>query len=107
MLPKKSFKIIIIIISIIFISSYLIADSGYYEYTIQKQTAITNDKIKEFEEDIKNQVDIDSKDYLNKDKINYTNIFSNLFYDISTNSNKITRNIIKKIFKKISGLIEE
>ena len=28
-------------------ASYLIADSGYYEYTIKQKTTITNDKIKD------------------------------------------------------------
>jgi len=88
-------------------SSYLIADSGYYEYTIKQKTTITNDKIKEFEEDIKNEVNLDLKDYLNENKIENINKFSNLLYNISQNTNKITRNIIKKIFKKISVLIEE
>lgn len=106
-LNKKLFKTIIIIIVFIFITSYLIADSGYYEYTITKHKAITSDKIKEFEEDIKNEVDIDLKNYLNKEKKDYTNKFSNLLYNISKNTNQITKNIIKTFFKKMSTLIEE
>jgi len=104
---KKILKLFIIIITIIFISSYLIADSGYYEYTIKQKTKIINEKIKEFEEDVKNEVNIDIKDYLNEDKKDYTNKFSNIVYTISTKSNNITKKIIKKIFKKLSVLIEE
>ena len=103
----KFLKLIITIITLIFIFSYLIADSGYYEYTINQKNIITNEKIKEFESDIKNNIDINLKDYLNSDKLDYTNKFSNIVYSISTSSNEITKNIIKKLFKKISILVED
>ena len=51
---KSIIKLLLIIICIIFISSHLIANSGYYEHNIKQKTIITNEKIKEFEEDIKN-----------------------------------------------------
>lgn len=104
---KNLIKISLIAIIIIFLSSYLIADSGYYEYTIKQKTTITNEKIKEFEEDIKNEKDIDLIDYLNKDNKDYTNKFSNIVYNISTKSNILTKKIIRKIFKKISTFVDE
>ena len=106
-MSKNFIKIILIFITIIFISSYLIADSGYYEYNIKQKTTITNEKIKEFEEDIKNEKDIDLIDYLNKDKKDYTNKFSNIVYTISTKSNTITKKIVKNLFKKISTFVDE
>ena len=53
-MSKTLTKLFILAISFIFLASYLIASSGYYEYTMQQRTIITNEKIKEFEEDIKN-----------------------------------------------------
>ena len=104
---KNLIKIFLIIICIIFLSSYLIADSGYYEYTIKQKTTITNEKIKEFEEDIKNEKNLDLIDYLNKDNKDYTNKFSNTIYNISTKSNILTKKLIKNIFKKISTYVDE
>ena len=104
---KKITKIIIIIIVIIFISSYVISESGYYEYTMQQRTIITNEKIKEFEEDIKNNHDMDLKEYLKQDEIDYSNVFSNFMYNISDNSNKLARKAIKYVFKKLGSLIED
>ena len=104
---KNILKLLIITITLIFIISYVIADSGYYEYTVKQQTTITNEKIKEFENDIKNNINIDLKNYLNGEKKDYTNKFSNILYNISKNSNKITRELIQKIFKKLSLLVEE
>lgn len=100
-------KLITVIIFLIFISSYLVASTGYYEYTMQQKTIITNEKIKEFEEDIKNNQNIDLKDYLKEEEIDYSNKFTNLVYSISDNSNKLTRKAIKYVFKKLSTLVED
>ena len=104
---KKITKLIIIIIVIVFISAYMISESGYYEYTMQQRTIITNDKIKEFEQDIKDNKDIDLIDYIDNEEINYSNKITNLVYGISNNSNKLARKAIKYLFKKLSTLVEE
>lgn len=104
---KKINKLVISITIIIFISSYLISSSGYYEYTMQQRTIITNEKIKEFETDVKNNQDIDLKEYLKQEEVDYSNKFTTLVYNISENSNELTRKIIKKIFKKLSTLVED
>lgn len=104
---KKIIKIIIIIVLIVFISSYMISESGYYEYTMQQRTIITNEKIKEFEEDIKNNQEIDLKDYYKPEEIDYSNKFTTLVYNISDNSNKLARKAIKYLFKKLGSLVED
>ena len=63
-MKNKPLKYIIIIIFLIYISSYYIANNGYYEYSMQQRTILTNQKIKEFEKDIKDNNDIDIKNYL-------------------------------------------
>ena len=104
---KSIIKLFILVITLIFISSYLIALTGYYEYTMQQRTIITNEKIKEFEEDIKNNENIDIKDYFEKEEIDYSNKITNLVYNISDNSNKLARKAIKYLFKKLGSLVEE
>lgn len=100
-------KFIIISIIIIFLVSYLVASTGYYEYQIQERTILTNEKIKEFEEDIKNNKDIDALEYFTLEEVDYSNKFTNLVYNISNESTKVTRKVIKKIFKKLGSLVEE
>ena len=58
-LKNNTLKLILIIVFIIFISSYFISNSGYYEYEMQQRTIITNEKIKEFENDLANNENID------------------------------------------------
>lgn len=104
---KNILKLLILTIIIIFIVSYLVASTGYYEYQIQERTILTNEKIKKFEQDIKDNKDIDIEEYFISEEIDYSNKFTNLVYNISDESTKVTRNIIKKIFKKLGSLVEE
>ena len=107
MIKNKFLKVIIIIIIVVFISAYYISNSGYYEYHMQQKTVLTNDKIKEFEEDVKNGKNIDEKIYLEDMDKDYSNNISNIIYKISTDGTKVTRKIIKKLFKKLSYLVED
>ena len=109
MKPKKNklLNFIIILTIIIYISSYYVSNSGYYEYHLQEKTVLTNEKIKEFENDIKNNENIDVKDYLVSEEVDYSNKISNLVYSFSDGANKIARKIINTIFKKLSYLVED
>ena len=104
---KKLVKLISIVIIIIFIASYMIAESGYYEYTMQRRTIITNEKIKKFEEDIKNNKDVSTHDYIVEDYIDYTNAFSNLGVKVGDFTEKAIKYFIKKALKLISDLFYE
>lgn len=104
---KSIIKLILLIIIITFISSYLVASTGYYEYTMQQRTIITNEKIKEFEQDIKDNKDIDLKDYYEEEELDYSNKFTTLVYNLSESSNELARKAIKIIFKKLGSLVED
>lgn len=106
-IKNKSLKAFIIIIIVVYICAYYTANSGYYEYHLQEKTYLTNEKIKEFESDVKNNENIDVKDYLVYSEIDYTNKFTNLVYKMSDNGNEIARKVIKAIFKKLSYLVED
>ena len=106
-MDKKILKLTIILITVIFVASYFVSESGYYEYTMQQRSIITNEKIKEFEEDVKNNANIDLKEYLKKEQVDYSNKFTNLVYNISDNSNKLAKKAIKYVFRKLGSLIED
>ncbi len=57
--------------------------SGYNEYTRNRENMLTEEQIKEYEEDIEAGKDVTIKDYLNKDKVNYDNKVSDLGLDLS------------------------
>ena len=106
-MSKKTVNLVIIVIMIVFVASYVISESGYYEYTMQQRTVITNEKIKEFEQDIKDNKEMDLIEYLASEEINYSNKITTLVYNISDNSNKLARKVIKTLFKKLGSLVEE
>ena len=66
--------------------------SGYNEYARNRENMLTEEQIKEYEEDIAAGKDVTIKDYLNKDKVNYENNISKLGLDLSY--------LIENIFNK-------
>lgn len=105
---KNSFlKLIILVLVLTFLTSYIISQNGYYEYTLNKQTTITNEKIKEFELAIQNGENISEWEYFSEEEIDYTNRFSDLIYHISNNSNKLFRKYLKKLFQKLGEAVME
>lgn len=57
--------------------------SGYNEYAKNRENMLTEEQIKEYEEDIEAGKDVTIKNYLNKDKVNYDNKVSDLGLDLS------------------------
>ncbi len=106
-IKKSTLKLILIIIILIYISSYYIANSGYYEYDLQRRTVLTNEKIKEFEEDVKNNKDIDVKNYLENEETDYSNKITDIVYNSSDKGTKLVRKLVKYVFKKIGDLVED
>ena len=79
---KDYFKIIFIILFVIFSCLYFMNIIGYYDINRNK-AILTEEKIKEFEKDIKNGEYIDLNNYFEENKKNYNNSFSNISLKIS------------------------
>ena len=67
---------------------------------------LTEEKIKEYENDLKNGVDVSKKSYIVV-RDNYDNTYSRLLLRISNKIEKGFDKTIKYIFKKISARINE
>ena len=85
-------RLIILILVFLFFVLYFMQASGYNEYEKNKENMLTEEQIKEYEEDIAAGKDVTIKDYLNKDKVNYENNISKLGLDLSY--------LIESIFNK-------
>ena len=85
-------RLIILILVFLFFVLYFMQASGYNEYTRNRENMLTEEQIKEYEEDIEAGKDVTIKDYLNKDKVNYENKVSELGLDLSR--------LIEDIFNK-------
>ena len=67
---------IIIILFLIFINLFIINKNGYYETKIKNETILTNKKMKEFENDIRDGKMVDIKNYYVPNIKNYDNKFN-------------------------------
>lgn len=93
------------VLFILYLSLTVAIKTGYYEAKLNQKTAITNEAIKKFEEDVKEGKDVDITDYvtdIRKDYSNHTTkagvTFSNVVQDFMSKGISEMINIFKKLF---------
>jgi hypothetical protein len=99
------FKRIIIILFIIFIILYFQVETGTISQNKNK-TIITQENLKKFEEDIKNGEYIDIKNYTETNKVNTSNIVSDMGYYVSSKTSHFFGEELSNIFEMIGKLIK-
>lgn len=99
------FRRIITVLFIIFLINYYQVESGNYKNSTTQRTVLTEEKIREFEEDVKNGKFVDIKNYTETDTVDTTTTTSNVGYKIGEGIDKIVNEkadgiikIIKKYF---------
>ena len=98
------FKTILIILLLIFFINHYNIKNGYQEKLINEKTTLTKENIKLFEEDIKNNQYIDTKNYNKKANITQNNTLGKIGYKTSETLNKIVTKGTKKIYKALKHL---
>lgn len=103
----KFFKFFSAFLFVIFITLYLSASAGYYEYSNNKQMTFTKKQIEKFEKDVKSGKNIDLNKYMTNTNKNYNTVFSKMGFSLS---NFISENIstgVEKFFSIIIKLVDE
>ncbi len=95
---------VLLILFLIYISLYIMNNLGYYNIA-SKNKIITEEKIKEFEADVRNGKSIDIKEYV-RDTTNYKNTYSNLGYNISIGIDNVLNKGLKKAGKILKKLFQ-
>ena len=103
---KKITKLIFFIFFIAFIISYIIEETGYYEYNLQNKTVMTSESINKFEQDIKKGKDVTLEDYLVSSKKDYTSTLTRGTNKVSTKVNNILKKGIEGVLKIIGNFVE-
>ena len=103
---NKVFKIILIIFILVFIGLYFSYKNGYYISKNKENMLLTEEKIKEYENDLKNGFDVTKKSYLDI-KDNYDNNFTKFTLKLSKKIEVSIDAVIKFIFNKIGNTINE
>ena len=103
---KSIYKIIFMIFFISFLVIYFSELTGYYEYQNYKQTALTEEQIKQFEKDVLEGKEVDLNEYLVVDNKSYNNKLTKLTSKISNGISKIVQKGVESAFKFLSNLVE-
>ncbi|MBQ9024539.1 MAG: hypothetical protein IJ105_04880 [Bacilli bacterium] len=104
--PKKVFNSIMFALFTLFVSLYIASNNGYYEYQNKEKTTLTNEKMKQFEEDIKNGKRVDIKNYLSTSKKNYNNKITKLGNTLSDVIDYSMMEGLEKTFNFFEKMIE-
>ena len=100
----NSFWWILSILFILFVSLIIAYDSGYYEANISRKSKITSEKIREFEEDVKEGKDIDITDYVENDFVDYSSPMSKVGSKLSSSIDNFMNNGFSDFFNFVSRL---
>ncbi len=90
----------------LFLGLYLASRNGYIDYQARNQMILTQEQIKKFEEDVKNQRPIDIDNYIVREEDLYDNQLSKTSLKISNTIGRTIQNILNFIFGKLEGLME-
>ena len=97
-------KIFVMIIIFAFVCSYIIGNTGYYEYRLSHQKTFTENQIKLFEEDVKNGNAIDANYYLNRGE---SHVYSNRLTDAVSAVNLKLNRYLKKMLTHFFDILKK
>ena len=106
-MKKKKFNyfwFILTILFLIYMGYYISYESGYYEANVSRKSKITQEKMNEFESDVKSGKEVDLKEYMQSDYTNYSSMLSNVGSTISSKVDMFMGNGFVDIFTAISKL---
>lgn len=103
---KNIVKGLILVLVVVYIFLYFSYRNGYYIKRNEETSILTEEKIQEYEEDLKNGVDVSSKNYI-VTKNNYDNAYTRIMLKISQKVENGFDKVIKFIFRQISNTINE
>ena len=102
----KIFKISFLVILLLFFLLFLSYRNGYYRDLNKEKRILTDEKIAEYEEDLKNGVDVSNKEYVVVTPT-YDNKLTRKFLDISKIIENGFDDVIKYLFKKLGSVVDE
>ena len=103
----KLSKILLILICFSFVVSYIIYETGYYEYKLQNRAVLTKEQMEQFESDVNNGKDVTLNDYVVDSRVDYSNKLTNITVKVNNKVNKYIKKSIESIFKILNSFISD
>ena len=101
---NRLFKIIFWLFFLSFMLIYFSELTGYYEYKNYQKSIMTNEQIKQFEQDIKDGKEVNLDNYV-VEKVNYNNKLSDTANSLSNGISKLVKGGVENTFKLINNLV--
>ena len=93
------------VLFVVYLSLTIAISTGYYEAKLSEKTTITDEAMKQFEEDIRNGKEVDITDYVTDIRKDYSNgttkvgvLFSGAIEEVMSNGINKMINIFKTLF---------
>lgn len=106
-MKKKLPKLILFLVCFSFIVTYIIYETGYYEYKLQNRTVLTKEQMEQFEKDVNNGKDVTLNEYLVETEIDYTTKLTDATVKVSNKVNTYLKKGVELVFKQINKLVQE
>ncbi len=103
---SKIFWKIFLAFFIAFFALYVSEATGYYEFEQHKKVTLTQDKIKQFEEDVAAGKHVDIKDYMGDREINYQTKMSDIGFRLSEQIGQYVQDGLEATFMFLNEMIE-
>ena len=103
---KNNFlRIMSLTVFLIFLALYYSSNAGIIDYQARNRTALTEEQIKMFEDDVKNNVEIDIKKYLDDKEEKYDNNVSKTTLKLSNAIGKCVAKALDFMFGKLDKVM--
>ena len=103
---KKILKIFFLLIILLYLLLFFSYKNGYYKDLNKEKKILTDEKIKEYEEDLANGIDVTKKEYVVISP-SYDNTYTRTFLKLSKTIETGFDKTIKYLFRKISRMVDE
>lgn len=101
---KNNFiRIMSLTVFLIFLALYYSSNAGLIDYQAKNKTELTEEQIKMFEEDVKNNVEIDLKKYIENTEEKYDNKISKTTLKLSNKIGETVQNALDFLFGKLEN----
>ncbi len=105
---KNNFiRIMSLTVFLIFLALYYSSNAGLIDYQAKNKMQLTEEQIQMFEEDVKNNVEIDLKKYMDNKEEKYDNSISKTTLKVSNSIGKTVKNILDYFFEKVEKIMTE
>ena len=101
---RNWFLRLLFVLFIVFLGLYIASVSGYYETQVGNKVALTEEAIRDFENDVLEGKNVDIKTYLQEDNKDYSNTFTDMGDRFSESVQKILTDGIGGIWDAIKVL---